>query len=137
MITDDNAFRGCIALKFVHLVEGVLQTVAALHLEEWRKDMNEETGAINQILLSADPGGYRDDLFDYDGGEKAQAIRRWVRSVLRKIIHYKVEHQRIVDEKIAPTLQLALPREVVMNNVLPFMYLPSHTFEVLEDENDA
>ncbi len=83
--------------------------------------MNEETGAINQILPSADPGGYSDDLFDYDGGEKAQTIRRWVRSVLRKIIHYKVEHQRIVDEKIAPTLHHFLPREVVMNNVLPLL----------------
>ena len=118
MITDDDAFLGCIALKYVNLVEGVLhRTVATIQLELWRKDMNEETGEINQILPSADAGGYSDDLFDYDEGEKAQTIRRWVRSFLRKIIHYKVEHQRIVDEKIAPTLQLALPCEIVMNTV--------------------
>ena len=55
-----------------------------------------------------------------------------MRSVLGKIIYYEVEHQSLLNEEIAPTLQLALPRDIVMNNVLPFLELPSFTFEVEE-----
>ena len=33
------------------------------------------------------------------------------------------------------TLQLTLPHDTVMNNVLPFLALPPHTFEVEEDEH--
>ena len=62
MITDDDIFRGCAALTEVHLVEGALhETIAALHLEDWRKDMRGEINSINQILLYADEGGDWDD----------------------------------------------------------------------------
>ena len=67
-------------------------------------------------------------------GGKAEAIRTWIRSVLRKVIHYKAEHQRLLDEEVANTLQLALPQDIVMNNVLPFLELPSYTFEVGDHE---
>eukprot|EP00984_Skeletonema_dohrnii_P016066 scaffold7052_cov138-Skeletonema_dohrnii-CCMP3373.AAC.4 len=73
---------------------------------------------------------------DDDEGGKARAIRTWIRSVIGKIIHYKAEHQRIVGEA-ATYLQLALPNDIVMKNVLPFLELPSYTFEVeLEEEDD-
>ena len=65
----------------------------------------------------------------FDPEENDLAIRMWIRSVLYKIIDYKAEHRRILDEEVAPTLQLTLPREIVVNNVLPFLALPSHTFE--------
>ena len=73
-----------------------------------------------------------------DSGEKVRAIPTWIRSVLRKIVRYKEEHRRVLDEA-ATTLQLALPRDTVMNNVLPFLALPSHTFEGedLEDGDDV
>ena len=92
--------------------------------------MNEEIDSINRILPTVSAGGWDDE------GEKAQAIRTWIRSVLHKIVKYKAEHQRIVDEA-ATTLQLALPQDIVMNNVLPFLELPSHSFEVEDHEDEA
>ncbi len=62
-------------------------------------------------------------------------IRRLIRSVLRKIIHYQAEHQRVVNEA-SLTLHHALPHDIVMNNVLPFLELPSYTFEVEDHEED-
>ena len=128
LITDDdiNAFSGCISLKYVDLVEAadLHETIAALHLEEWRNDMNEEIDSINQDLLSVDASYHE---FEDDLGQKTWAIRRWVRSVLRKIIHYKAAHQRLLEEKVVPTLQLALPQHIAMNNVLPFLELPPNT----------
>eukprot|EP00984_Skeletonema_dohrnii_P030880 scaffold22743_cov159-Skeletonema_dohrnii-CCMP3373.AAC.2 len=133
MITaDDNTFQGCEKLERVDLVEGELhETIAALQLEEWRNDVNEEINSINQILPTVDAGYYDDDGHD-DG--KARAIRTWIRSVLRKVIHYKAEHQRLLDEQVATTLELALSHDIVMNNVLPFLELPSSTFEVVDYE---
>ena len=137
LITDDNdAFTGCDKLNYVELIEGELhETVAALHLEEWRNDMNEEVDSINRILPNANAG-----YLDYDGAglrevsygsEKARAVRRWIRSVLRKIIHYQEVHQRILEA--AATLKLLLPQDIVTNNVFRFIELPSHTFEVEEE----
>ena len=131
MITNDNTFLQCDNLNHVDLVEGeiLLETITALQLEEWRNDMHDEIDTINQILLNADAGYYY--LVDEEEreGEKAQAIRRWIRSVLRKIMHYKAEHRRLLDEDVAPTLQRFLPQDIVMNSVLPFLDLPPHSFE--------
>eukprot|EP00984_Skeletonema_dohrnii_P032694 scaffold27230_cov155-Skeletonema_dohrnii-CCMP3373.AAC.3 len=128
IITPDSIFSGCANLRHADLVEGELhETIAALQLEEWRNDMYEEINSINQILPTVSAGGWDDD------GGKARAIRTWIRSVLRKVIHYKAEHQRLLDEEIATALQLALPHDIVMNNVLPFLELPSYTFEVDEE----
>eukprot|EP00973_Karenia_brevis_P031141 4296163-Karenia_brevis.AAC.1 len=89
--------------------------------------MNEEIDSINQRLPTVDAGFDDDDDDDYyhHVGLKALAIRMWIRSVLDKIIHYKAEHQRLLDEEVATTLQFALPQDIVMNNVLPFLELPS------------
>ena len=54
--------------------------------------------------------------------------------MIGKVIHYQAEHQRLLYEEVATTLQLALPRDIVMNNVLPFLELPSHSFEVEDHE---
>ena len=140
MVIHDRTFMVCNGLKHVDLVEGALHdTIAALHLEDWRNDMNEEIHSINQILPNARAGVVdRSSLF-YDGskddpGEKAEAIRMWIRSVRGKIIHYQEEHQLLLNE-VAAALKLALPQEIV-NNVLPFLDLPPHTFEVEELEED-
>ena len=123
IITDDDIFQGCSRLKYVDLVEGELhETVAALQLEDWRNDMNREIDSINRILPDTYTGYWDDD------GEKAQAIRSWISSVLGKIILYQAKHQRLLNEA-ATTLQFALPQDIVTKSVLPFLELPSYTFE--------
>eukprot|EP00984_Skeletonema_dohrnii_P025517 scaffold14691_cov152-Skeletonema_dohrnii-CCMP3373.AAC.9 len=139
MITSYELFQGCENLKHVELVAegGVHDTIAALLLEEWKNDMNAEINSIDQIL-SDTPAGDTNNFFDVDdGGGKARAIQRWIRAVLRKIIQYKAQHQHVLEEAAA-TLKLALPQDTVMNNVLPFLELPSYTFELgdHEDEED-
>ena len=124
-----STFIECYHLRQVNLVEGELhETIAALHLEEWKNEMASEINSINQIL----PGAYAGEWNWGEGcvtveEEKTQTIQRWIRSVLRKISHYQVDHQRLLNEA-AMTLRLALPNEIVMNNVLPFLQLPSYTF---------
>ena len=123
LITHDNTFTGCDNLKRVDLVEGeVHETIAALQLEEWRNDMNEEINSINHILPDTPVGSGRDDK-----GENARAIGTWIRSVLRKIIRYRAKHQRYLNEAATTLqLQLALPKDIVINNIFPFLELP-HT----------
>jgi len=142
IIAAADTFIGCDNLKHVDLVEGaILETIAALQLEEWRNDMSEEIVSINQILPSARAGsGWDANVRDFDEGDKARVIWTWIRSVLRRIIHYKAEHRRLLDEEAASTLQLALPRDIVMNNVLPFLDCHRDTFEVAdhgEEEDDS
>ncbi len=146
MITNDNIFQGCNNLNHEDLVEGVQlqKTIAALQLEDWRNDMNQEIDAINQILPSTDSGdGWEiddGDIFHLEAGENALAIQTWIRSALRKIVHYKAEHRRMLDEA-ATALHCALPRDIIVNNVLSFLALPLHTFdgedqEMNEHDND-
>ncbi len=128
MITADDVFKGCDNLKDVDLVEGSLhETIDALLLDDWRNDMNEQIDSINQILPNACGGSC--SIFGGKEGEKARVIRRWIRTLLRKIIHYQAEHQRYVNEADS-TLRHALPHDIVMNHVLSFLELPSHQFEV-------
>jgi hypothetical protein len=101
MITHDDVFQGCLRLERVDLVDEVHETIATLQLEEWRKDMNEEIDRINQILPNTPAGSI------YDPGEKTQAVRIWITSVLRKMEHYKSEHRSLLKEA-ATTLELAL-----------------------------
>eukprot|EP00985_Skeletonema_marinoi_P035456 scaffold46609_cov124-Skeletonema_marinoi.AAC.1 len=86
--------------------------------------MNAKIDSINLILPNTSAGGWDEDGPRWNEPEKAQAIRTWIRSVLRQILHYKAEHQRLLDEEVATTLQLVLPQDIVMNNVLPFLELP-------------
>jgi len=125
MITRGDIFTGCVNLERVDLVGGIHDTVAALQLNNWRNDMNEEIDSINQILPTARAGGDADS----DVGEKAIVIRTWIRSVLHKIVDYKAQHHRLLMEA-ATTLGLAsLPNDIVIKNIIPFLQLPSYTFE--------
>eukprot|EP00985_Skeletonema_marinoi_P008327 scaffold3750_cov168-Skeletonema_marinoi.AAC.3 len=126
IIADDGIFMGCRKLKHVELVEKAVlrDTIAALLLEEWRNDMNEEINAINQSLPTTPAGS--DDF--YDVGEKTEAVQLWIKSVLHKIVRYKAQHHSLLNEA-ATTLQRALPNDIVNKNVLPFLELPSYTFE--------
>ena len=93
-------------------------------MRTWKNDMNEEIENISQILPDTPAGTIRYD----DNGGKAQAIRTWIRSVLHKIVCYKAKHRRILNVATA-ALQPALPNDIVLKNVLPFLELPSDTFE--------
>eukprot|EP00984_Skeletonema_dohrnii_P017540 scaffold8007_cov78-Skeletonema_dohrnii-CCMP3373.AAC.4 len=126
IITRDSIFQDCYNLKHVDLVEKAVlrDTIAALLMEEWRNDMKDKVGVINQILPTAPAG----DWFRGDAGGKAQAVRMWISSVLHKIVDYKAQHRSLLNEA-ATILQHALPNDIVNKNVLPFLELPSHTFE--------
>ena len=133
IISADNIFQLCEKLRQVGLVEGeVHETISALHFEEWRDDMNREIDSINQILPNAYAGHFNfpedEDDPECNEGGKALVIRTWIRSVIRKINHYKARHQHVLDEAVL-TMQHALPHDILMNNVLPFLELPSYTFE--------
>jgi hypothetical protein len=118
MITHDGIFLGCKKLKHVDLIGEVHETVAALLMEEWENDMNEEIESISQILATTSAGGLG------GLGGKAQAIRAWIRTVLRKTDHYKAVHRSYLNEATT-ALKSSLPNDIVFKNILPFLELPS------------
>ena len=120
MISEDDVFHMCSKLNRVDLFGGVHETIAALQMEEWKHDINGEIDLIRQILPNTSDGDWT------DVGGKAREIRRWITSVLRKIIHYTSEHRSILNEAAA-TLLSSLPNDIVSENVLPFLELPSDT----------
>ena len=128
LITPNSTFQACENLKHINLVEEEIlhETIAALQLEEWRNDMGEEIDSINQILPTT-YAGYYENFGGEEDGQKARAIRRWIGSVLHKIILYQAEHQLLLNEA-ASTIHHVLPQDIVMNNVLSLLALPSHLF---------
>ena len=126
LVIDDNTFQLCVKLNHVDLVDSAVldDIIATLLWEEWKDDMNEEIHSISRILPNTHSGSNSYS----DVGGKAHAIRTWIRSLLRKIIQYKAEHRRYLNVAAA-TLQQALPNDIVHKNVLPFLELPSCTFE--------
>ena len=125
LITDDDIFQWCVNLKHVNLAGGAIhETIAAFQLNEWTNDVKDEIDSIGRILINTAPGG----ALGGDPGGKAIAISGWITRVLRKIIDYKAQHRELVVEA-APTLMVSLPSDVVVNNVLPFLELPPHTFD--------
>lgn len=131
VLTSDDIFTRCENLEHVDLVKGVHQTVAALLLEEWKTVVYKDIALINQILLNLPNGShlYRDD------GKKSQTIQFWIRSLLLQMNKYKAEHRSYLNEAAA-TLDLALTKDILFNNVLPFLELPSHIFDGGEDEEE-
>ena len=131
LFTHDDVFVGCDDLDQVFLIEEAIihEIVNAFFLDEWKSDMKEELDSINQTLPYADAGV--NDAGDYEGyhaGEKTRVIHDWIERVLQKIIHYKVEHYRLLS-LAAAALAYASPNEIVINNVLSFFQLPDHAFE--------
>ena len=125
LFPDDCTFQMCGNLRQVFLVEeGVLEdTVAALLLEDYRDDMIEVIDSINRSLPNAPDGDVLNNT-----GEKTIVIRRWISSVLSKVIYYKAQHRRLLDVVVTPTLQHVLANDIVLDNILSFLVLPCHTF---------
>ena len=126
LMTHDDIFQGCENLKRVDLVEAEVlrEMVATLHLEKWRDDMTEEIESINRTLPDADPGSCN----ECEVGQKAIVIREWMARTLMKIIDYKAQHRHLMNEATT-VLQLAAPNDFVVENVIPFLELPVHTFD--------
>ena len=89
-------FDYCDQLTTVDLVgQAHKQTVASLHMESWRTEMNTEINRINRVLPNT------------PARDKTDEIRQWIYSVIDKLDHYKSEHCRYVKEGIT-LLELAL-----------------------------
>jgi hypothetical protein len=95
IIAGDNVFNWCENLSTVNLGGGIYKTISSLHLESWRNGMREEIDRINRDLPTTNPS------------EKTSSIRRWIRSVLQRIEHYKTEHCMLLKEAMT-LLELAL-----------------------------
>ena len=89
-----SQFGGCEQLT-TDIVGGIHKTVASLHMQSWRTEMNEEINRINQVLPSI------------SSWQMSNVIRRWMESLLDKMDHYKAEHCRYVKEGMT-LLELAL-----------------------------
>ena len=95
---EDDVFNECPNLTTVDLVGGIHHTVASLHLESWRSEMNNEIDRINQVLPT------------FTASHKTQKtgeIQRWIRSTFRQLDYYKSEHLQLLKEATA-LLELAL-----------------------------
>ena len=87
-------FNGCTKLVTIDLVGGIHQTVASLHMESWRSEVNNEINSINQTLPTISRG-------------KTEVIQQWMRSVINRLNHYMAEHHNILMEATT-LLELAL-----------------------------
>ncbi len=66
LIAGDDIFQECRNLKQVDLIEGELhESIAALQLENWKNDMNEEIDSISQTLPNIDAGFF--DIYTFHG----------------------------------------------------------------------
>ena len=92
---ENRVFDGCVKLTIVDLVGGIHNTVASLHFESWRNEMNNEINRINQILPT------------FTAWHKTGAIQRWIGTVIGCLNRYKTEHKAILKEATA-LLELAL-----------------------------
>eukprot|EP00986_Skeletonema_menzelii_P004535 scaffold1551_cov74-Skeletonema_menzelii.AAC.1 len=83
-----NQFNGCDDLEKVDIVgaEAINNDISSLILESWRDELNQEIDRINQ------------ELPDTQAHEKTDLIRRWIISVIERMEHYKVEHNRLLKE---------------------------------------
>ncbi len=100
---EDNVFYDCPNLTTVNLVGGIHNTVASLHLESWRNEMNGDINRINQLLPNT------------DDEQKTQVIRRWMRSVIYRLDNCKAEHNSLLKEATT-LLELALWKANLDNN---------------------
>ena len=93
-----RVFNDCPKLTTVDLIGGIHHTVASLHLESWRSEMNNEIDRINQVLPTFTP---------LHKTHKTGEIQRWIRSTFRQLDHYKAEHHQMLKEATT-LLELAL-----------------------------
>ena len=89
-----SVFHDCSQLATIDLVGGIHETVASLHLDSWRNEMTDEINLISEVLSNTTGG-------------KTLTIHHWMKSVIRRLNHYRAEHNRILKEATT-LLELAL-----------------------------
>ncbi len=89
------AFDGCTNLESVDHTGSVHKAVSSLHLESWRVEMNAEIHRIKKVLPTSYPE------------MKTHVIQQWIQSVTRRFDHFKVQHNRLLQEAMT-LLELAL-----------------------------
>jgi hypothetical protein len=99
---DYGVFTNSPNLTTVNLVgKGIQQihkTISSLQNESRRNEMVAEVGSINRILPAT------------HSSEKGAAIKRWIKSVYRKLEEFKDQHGTLLEEEIAPLfLAIGLP----------------------------
>ncbi len=90
-------------------VMGIHKTISSLHMESWRDEMQKEMDRINQSLPNI------------GAGQKAAAIRIWIRFVLSRMKDYKSKHQTLLKEAMT-LLELALWKAKIEENVVDNNY---------------
>ena len=91
-------FDRCYNLTTIKLVGAEeINSIISCFLESWRNEMNQEINRINLELPNIPNTLFR----------KAAMIRRWVRSVIDRMDHYKAEHNRLLKEHMV-NLELAV-----------------------------
>ena len=123
---DNSVFQSCRDLKRVDLLEEgatlqLAEIIEALPLREWKNDMGEVIDSITEILLNTNDDGK---------GGKARRIEEWIAHVLRKTNYYKAQHRRFLT-MIATELAYTAANDIVIDNTLSFLELPSHAIEVV------
>ncbi len=103
LIVEDRAID-CRDLSRVDTVVGEIhKIISSLHMESWRNEMKAEIESINQTLPEIPPS------------EKTVTIQQWIRSVLNRMEHYKVEHQILLKE-VMTLFELALWKSKLEEN---------------------
>ena len=98
---EDNVFFDCPNLTTIDLVGETRRTIASLHLESWRNEMNNEINRMNQTLPFTN--------------HKTEEIRQRMRSTFRQLNHFKAEHNKILKEATT-LLELSLWKVNLDNN---------------------
>ena len=94
-VIENDAFGVCEELTTIDLVGGIHNTVASLHMESWRHEMNNEINCINEVLPTLTQIA------------KTPPIQQWMRNVIHRLDHYKAEHLNLLKEATT-LLELAL-----------------------------
>ena len=115
----------CSSLKHINLIDEDMldETAAALLRAKWRNDMEFQLYSINEMLpiVASDIGRNNTSAISSEIQEQISTIRH-------NIFCYKKEHNRVL-KKATIAVEQVLPKDIVRNNVVPFLELPSHTFE--------
>ncbi len=91
LLENDNVFLIVSIYQQLTLWGGIYKTVSSLLLDSWKNEMKDEIDSINQALPNT-PTDYNTD------DEKTTEIQQWMRSVLQRIEHFKLEHYTLLKE---------------------------------------
>jgi hypothetical protein len=112
LMMEDGFFR-CPNLATVDIADRVQirNTISSLHMEVWRNEMKAEIDRINLVLPTI------------PSEQKTEAIQQWIKSAYHMMAFYRDQHEALLGEILPLILNLGLPREVISENVMPFLSL--------------